>query len=447
MSARSPDYRLRGAIVPRDLFPKGEVRFSLGVSPDMKGGVADKRRKELNKLRYWDRGWEVLRAIVDGRLEVGTVCKAISRSGETAAGQLLGQLANEALGSVPCFRDEVKAYLKDYADRRQASTLSAVSSRLKRVGEQECDCSGEGAKKSTAINDCPVDRIRSDHITTAVKVLSDKPNRREDIRVAVSGLYSWSIERERARALEAGCSPRWTENPARIAEKYTRESRVRVLSESEVEDLLRVAEPYQERYLQPFLHFGFRLSEYIHTRFGFDLNTTTWEWCIQERGPDPRCKCSACLRTGWKPKSKRSARTIAIPEELVEVRQGIVEELARYCAKPGDFVFRNPRTGKVWHARALADDFAKLCQRAGVQYGREVKVERDGHVTKVEGVTLHSLRHTCATNLLRADVRIQRVAAILGDTVKTVEDTYSHLLPQDLAEGIRQGPRYRSSTG
>lgn len=46
----------------------------------------------------------------------------------------------------------------------------------------------------------------------------------------------------------------------------------------------------------------------------------------------------------------------------------------------------------------------------------------------VKGAHPHRLRHTYATHLLEAGTPIHHVAELLGDTVGTVEDTYSHVL-------------------
>jgi integrase len=98
----------------------------------------------------------------------------------------------------------------------------------------------------------------------------------------------------------------------------------------------------------------------------------------------------------------------------------------------GSYAFRNPRTGSLWGARALTMDFAGLCQRAGVTYSRDV----------VDGVTLHGCHHTCATDKLRAGVDIAFVADLLGDTMKTIKETYVHLDATDLGRAVAAGPHY-----
>lgn len=52
----------------------------------------------------------------------------------------------------------------------------------------------------------------------------------------------------------------------------------------------------------------------------------------------------------------------------------------------------------------------------------------------------HDLRHTCATNLLRAGVRESVVAQTLGATVQAVVDTYINLDVSDVANGLAALP-------
>ncbi len=56
----------------------------------------------------------------------------------------------------------------------------------------------------------------------------------------------------------------------------------------------------------------------------------------------------------------------------------------------------------------------------------------------VEGVTFHSLRHTCATNLLQNGVDLATVAAILRDSIETVAKTYLHTDENIIREAIEK---------
>lgn len=417
---RYPRYDVKAGDVPRDLFPTGRVRFSLGAT----GAEARRRRERLNDLRVWG-AWDILRAIQDGRLHVAEVCRRIRQDGERALTELRRDLVAVAVGEPPTLAGEAARYLEWYEARRGETSAATRRSELNR------------ALSMTTAEGIPLGEIRIDRATVGdveavVLAVSDRPNTRESIRLAVSALYTWSIREEAERARKEKRAPRWTVNPASKAEKSERTRRVATATEDQVLALIAAAEIYQEAYLRAFLHLGFREAELIHTRRHDDLELPAWTWRIQGRGPDARCPCKQCQGRGWTPKTRRSSRTLYVPEAPAALRGAILRYLEAYPCEPGDFVFRNPRTGRVWHARALADDFAALCARAGVRYGRDVP----------GGITLHTLRHTCATELIRRGVRESVVAALLGDTVQTIVSTYVHLTPEDLADGVREGPSY-----
>ncbi len=200
-------------------------------------------------------------------------------------------------------------------------------------------------------------------------------------------------------------------------------------TEEQVVRLLLAAEPYQTAYLRALVQMGWREAELIHTRLGMDLNLKTWRWVMHDHPPDHRCGCPDCKADGWQPKGDNSYRALQV---LGEVRDAIQKYLEDYPAGEGDYCFRDPATGRIWTAAALAHDFRGLCERADVTYGRK------------QGITLHSLRHTCATNLIRAGVRESVVAKILGDTVETIVRYYVHLTEEDTARGLAKGPRFNA---
>lgn len=63
----------------------------------------------------------------------------------------------------------------------------------------------------------------------------------------------------------------------------------------------------------------------------------------------------------------------------------------------------------------------------------------------IEKATFHSLRHTCATDLLQNGTDIATVAAILRDSVATVEETYVHsdeVAKRDAVENLYNAQRF-----
>lgn len=55
--------------------------------------------------------------------------------------------------------------------------------------------------------------------------------------------------------------------------------------------------------------------------------------------------------------------------------------------------------------------------------------------TGLAGVTLHTLRHTCASRLVQGGLDLYRVQAWLGHSSSTVTERYAHLAPDHLTEG------------
>jgi integrase len=128
------------------------------------------------------------------------------------------------------------------------------------------------------------------------------------------------------------------------------------------------------------------------------------------------------------PKTKRSRRTIALSPALVEELTShranqAAERLALGMGRdPGGLVFTNIDGGPL-RPDGITWRFAKLVKLA-----------------KVKRISFHSLRHTHATDLLRAGVHPKIASERLGhSSVAVTMDIYSHALPglqEDAAQRI-----------
>lgn len=418
---RAPEFQVESRAVPRDKFPEGRVRFSLGTA---KKAEANKRRTALRQLVVWA-AWDVLHSIQTGKMDPGNVAAVVKEKGDAALSELRKEAQAKQAGAMPTVSDERHAYMAWYeSGRRQEHSVKQVRSRLKKFCEVQID--------GVAIGSMPITHPTAPLIEAAINQGWVAGATKEAIRGAVSGLYTWSIERERVRAKAAGHVARWDENPASQVEAFESHARVVTVSEKQAVALLANAELHQSAYVRVFLHMGLREDEMIHTRMHLDLDTETWVWRIQGRGPDERHGCIQCKGSGWTPKSKRSWRTLMVPSAPAGLRGALSDYLESYPCEAGDFLFRNPRTGRPWDAKALDEDFMALCKRAGVVYGRKVP----------GGITLHDLRATCATRLVQAKERESVIAYLLGDTVETIVNTYVRLTQDDAARAITNGPAY-----
>jgi len=68
------------------------------------------------------------------------------------------------------------------------------------------------------------------------------------------------------------------------------------------------------------------------------------------------------------------------------------------------------------------------------------KGQRVGESMKLSGITnfrFHDLRHTFASNLVMAGVKIEKVQKLMGHKMLTMTKRYAHLAPGYLAERVK----------
>lgn len=87
----------------------------------------------------------------------------------------------------------------------------------------------------------------------------------------------------------------------------------------------------------------------------------------------------------------------------------------------------------------ISDDLMPILVRAKAEATGQWVLDHDGQIRKsmerfcerhrLDGVTAHTFRHTLATRLAQAGVSMPEIAAMLGDTMATIEKNYLHLSP------------------
>jgi integrase len=117
-------------------------------------------------------------------------------------------------------------------------------------------------------------------------------------------------------------------------------------------------------------------------------------------------------------KNEGSQRVVGMPEKLAEILDALPK------MDPSERVLRG-RHGRPFDIHTF---------RAQVWYPR---LEAAG----LPRLVPHGARHTYATLALTNGIRLSQVAAHLGDTMKTVEKTYAHVLPKfDPNEAVGHAP-------
>jgi integrase len=124
------------------------------------------------------------------------------------------------------------------------------------------------------------------------------------------------------------------------------------------------------------------------------------------------------------PKSKKSIRTISLPDELVAALrqhrgQQLEERLQRGSEWTDSGLCFTTHIGTPIEPRNLTRDFKRVVRKAGLS----------------EKLRLHDLRHSCASLLLAQKVPARVVMEVLGHSqISLTMDTYSHVMPDAMRE-------------
>ena len=128
-------------------------------------------------------------------------------------------------------------------------------------------------------------------------------------------------------------------------------------------------------------------------------------------------------------KTARSRRTVVISPALVELLAAYIPERPKTRS---NVLFLNLE-GRPFTLGGFESSWHKVRERAAAIMRRDAAEMKDPFAEhagdEIAAARFHDLRHTHATELLRAGVHIKIVAERLGDSEATVMRTYSHVLP------------------
>jgi integrase len=105
------------------------------------------------------------------------------------------------------------------------------------------------------------------------------------------------------------------------------------------------------------------------------------------------------------PKTKRSVRTLRSFKDVASLIKPDQDPRTIFSRAKYAIVINEG------HVRRLAKEYAK---KAGLP-----------------SIKIHEFRHSCASNLIRANFPVRIVAQWLGDTESTILDYYSHMFPDE----------------
>ena len=128
-------------------------------------------------------------------------------------------------------------------------------------------------------------------------------------------------------------------------------------------------------------------------------------------------------------KTKRSKRTVVLPQSVADLLAGYAGKRPRTRS---DIMFLS-LAARPYTLDGFESSWSRVRARAAAILVRDAEQLHDPFAEHagddIVGARFHDLRHTHATELLRAGVHIKVVAERLGDSEVTVMRTYSHVLP------------------
>lgn len=361
---------------------------------------------------------------------------------------------NELKGSITKFRDKFRAYIDVPAEdgRKRKTKVGEDREELKRwlvkmnykLNEEvyfepsEMELSGyldtwlerkrEGVRESTAdkyrwavdkikehLGEIPMDKITPFHIQETYRKLHD--DLKQNSIVIVANVIEMAMKKATKEKL-------LKENPCEHTEKPTRERKeMNYLNKEEVQRFLAEVEgewPHECLYTLA-IATGMRRSELMGLRWSdIDLDEGKIKVVRQLR-----------MGEGWtfefgELKTDSSIREIAINEDTIKVlKKHRQEQLQRKLR------------AKEWEYDNLV-----LTDKDGIHLKPSFwkkHIRRTLDRADCKRVTLHELRHTCATILLSEGVQPKIVQEILGHaSISTTLDTYAHVIPKQQQESAEK---------
>ena len=179
---------------------------------------------------------------------------------------------------------------------------------------------------------------------------------------------------------------------------------MRILTADQARAVLEAAGDFRP-FVEVCLFAGLRLGEAAGLQLG-DVNFLRRTIDVRRQVQGATNKAARLV-----PPKYGSERTIYVPSELVDAlaahvgREGV--------ARPDEQVFLTPLQ-RLWHRNNAGEEFRRIREAAGLG----------------DDVTLHTLRHTFASNLIAAGCDVVTVQRALGHSQPSITlNVYSHLWP------------------
>ncbi|MAL17145.1 MAG: hypothetical protein CL670_05890 [Balneola sp.] len=181
--------------------------------------------------------------------------------------------------------------------------------------------------------------------------------------------------------------------------------KVQYFTKKELHEVWKCSDKFYMDYFKFFVLTGLRLGEFIHLKWDnvdFENKVISIEKYIEDG------------ELIWEPKTKSSIRNVPLSAEAVDI-------LRKQEEKNDIFVFTSKKGMKL-HPNTVYGAFKRAAGKAKVS----------------EDKTIHTLRHTFASQLAQKGVELYKIGTYLGHSKSETTRIYAHLSPSDDAEVLGQ---------
>jgi integrase len=318
--------------------------------------------------------------------------------------------------------DSATLTLQASIDRLLESTRATSAASTINQYEMACRMLVEKFGGNTALTEITSDMLRK-WLHEPKESTGNKPwsGASQSLKAAVIGkIFNMAIDAEAERAEQTKSRARISRNPVKSVALAATNKRVEFLQPAE---WLKLSEKCEGRAVHALMGLctltGLRQQEACHIRKDIDL--------IDLTGAKPRIQILPHNgEWAWNPKGyprhSRSCRTIPIPKQLQEIL--IAHIASGFCGQV--YLLKTPTGPDRPLCHQQATDWTRdAFTAAGIRYGR-----------KMDALTLHSLRHTFISWLIKRNVNLKKIEKLAGTSVKMILDVYGHLIDDDLDEAM-----------
>lgn len=365
--------------------------------------IAEQRHDHIHKL-YRQKRVEMIDQLKSGVLTVERLESMVEHHEPlTPVATVEGK---HSWGTVDHCAERYVRWITDHPNRREATAVSAAQ-QLRRFREFVV----EGA----TIGERDLDAVTSEMIMAYQRhliALGRSVNSITKTMTRVGALWRFVRKQEERDAQKKRRAPRPVYSPV-DSEMVIRDHkrRERYLTEPEITALCEATPPSARFGVYCGVMAGLRVDEMLHLRKDLDVDLAMGALTIRDQDV-------------WKPKTKRSRRTIPMAALLLEAAKWHAERNTLHgWMMPSRQVDHRPLTKGGWQRT-----FQSIVTRAGLVYGNK----------SPQGVTYHTLRHTFASQAAMRGVDLYTIAQLLGDSLLMVEQTYAHLSPDHKRAAIQK---------